>query len=237
MVEQDDFTRAPAVPLAEVRFEAAFPVAVSDAGGAGRDSELARHEVVVRHRIGGEVREVAEREALSASSRALSWISSPTFHEWQCRPTGAYFFAMLVSAAIEPYRNSYRIVSEKLGDRPRKLRERSEHGLAEEDVRARRPRPRGRGKHAQRDHDERQRDRDPRMAPALLSCGRSSGFAGSRVHPRSYNQFRCRGAFCAAEPPFAGRSARVAPCRRSPRARCARTRRSSRRCRRRGCGR
>src|SRR3954470_24264678 len=30
----------------------------------------------------------------------------PTFHEWQWRPTGAYFFAMLVSAAIEPYKKS-----------------------------------------------------------------------------------------------------------------------------------
>src|SRR5215831_4402628 len=31
----------------------------------------------------------------------------PTVHEWQCRPAGAYFFAMLVSAAIEPYKKSY----------------------------------------------------------------------------------------------------------------------------------
>src|SRR6185436_1023464 len=31
----------------------------------------------------------------------------PTVHEWQWRPTGAYFFAMLVSAAIDPYRKSY----------------------------------------------------------------------------------------------------------------------------------
>lgn len=28
------------------------------------------------------------------------------FHEWQCRPTAAYFFAILVSAAIDPYRKS-----------------------------------------------------------------------------------------------------------------------------------
>src|SRR5678809_374931 len=45
--------------------------------------------------------------ARSLSSFAASKISNPTFQEWQCRPTGAYFLAMLVSAAIEPYRKSY----------------------------------------------------------------------------------------------------------------------------------
>jgi len=35
------------------------------------------------------------------------WISNPTFHEWECLPAAAYFLAMLVSAAIDPYRKSY----------------------------------------------------------------------------------------------------------------------------------
>src|SRR3954470_2439183 len=56
----------------------------------------------------------------------------PTFHEWQCRPAGTYFFAMLVSAAIDPYKKSYgnsvsraaivggRTASERMTASPRK---------------------------------------------------------------------------------------------------------------------
>ena len=62
VVEQNQLARAPSVPLAEVRLEPALPVAVAERGGARRDRELARHEVVVGDRIGREVREVAQRE-------------------------------------------------------------------------------------------------------------------------------------------------------------------------------
>ena len=66
-----------------------------------------RHEVVVRDRIRGEMREIAEAEGAQRLVARAVEISIPTFHEWQCRPAGAYFLAMLVSAAIDPYRKSY----------------------------------------------------------------------------------------------------------------------------------
>ena len=67
--------------LAEMRLEPALPVAVAERGGARRDRELARHEVVVRDRVGGEMREVAERERAERLVSASSWISRPTVHE------------------------------------------------------------------------------------------------------------------------------------------------------------
>ena len=62
MIEQDQLARASRVSLAEVRLEAALPVAVPERRSARRDGELPRHEVVVRDGIGGEMREVTERE-------------------------------------------------------------------------------------------------------------------------------------------------------------------------------
>jgi hypothetical protein len=64
VVAQNDFSRATTVPLAQVRLEPALPVAVPNARRARRDDEIAWDEEVVRDRVRGEMREIAEREAL-----------------------------------------------------------------------------------------------------------------------------------------------------------------------------
>jgi hypothetical protein len=55
------------------------------------------------YRVGGEVRLVPNAHARSGSSAACCGdLLADRSQEWQCRPTGAYFFAMLVSAAMDP---------------------------------------------------------------------------------------------------------------------------------------
>ena len=62
VIEQDELARPPRALRPEMRLEPALPVAVAERRRARRDGELLRHEVVVRDRVGGEMREVAERE-------------------------------------------------------------------------------------------------------------------------------------------------------------------------------
>jgi hypothetical protein len=66
VVAPDQLARAPRRAVPEVRLEAALPVAVAERARARGDGELPRDEVVVRHRVGREVRLVPERERAQA---------------------------------------------------------------------------------------------------------------------------------------------------------------------------
>ena len=123
-----------------MRLEPALPVAVAERRRARRDRELLRHEVVVRDRVGGEVREVAERE------RAQRLVVGAVV---DLQPDGprvtvpARRRVLLRDARVGGDRAVQEIVREgaqQLGDR-RRAADRSDrmHRFAEEDVRARRP--------------------------------------------------------------------------------------------------
>ena len=119
--------------------------------------------------IGGQMRR-GSRNANARSGRriARSKISSPTRQEWQCRPTGAYFLAMLVSAAIDPYRNSYGKARSSSATAGGQRVERSHDGFAQEHVRAGRPgerRRRGQGDSEQHAHAPRARPARESEAP------------------------------------------------------------------------
>ena len=62
MVEADDVHRGARVLLPQVRFEPALPVRMPQADRGTSDYQLAGNEEVVGHGIGGQVREVAQRE-------------------------------------------------------------------------------------------------------------------------------------------------------------------------------
>ena len=100
----------------------------------------------------------------------------PTVHEWQCRPTGAYFFAMLVSAAIDPYRKSYGNSRNSSATADGQERQRTHDRLAEKDVRSRRPGVRDGGG-----------DGDARGPPAPRSAGRfvSPALVGTALDPKT----------------------------------------------------
>ena len=140
VVEQDQLARLPRARLAEMRLEPALPVAVPERRRARRDRELLRHEVVVRDRVGGEVREVAERERAQRLVRRAVVDLEPD------RPrvaVPARRHVLLRDARVGRDRPVQEIVRERaqqLGDRRRQQRQRAQHRLAEEDVRARRPR-------------------------------------------------------------------------------------------------
>jgi hypothetical protein len=56
----------------------------------------------VRDRVGGQVREVAEREGVERLVARLLADLEPDVPGVAMAPAAAYFFAMLVSAAIDP---------------------------------------------------------------------------------------------------------------------------------------
>jgi len=62
VVEQNDLSRPPAESVAEVCVYPALPVAMAKRGGRRRDSELVRHEEIVRYSIRCEMRQVAKPE-------------------------------------------------------------------------------------------------------------------------------------------------------------------------------
>src|SRR5688500_18366071 len=62
VVTQYQLLRGAAESLSDVGVEAALPIAVAERGGRRCDRELVGYEVVVCHRIGGEVREISESE-------------------------------------------------------------------------------------------------------------------------------------------------------------------------------
>jgi len=61
-VALDQVLRGSRICASEVRLHPAFPVGVADGRRARREDQLAGHKVVVRHRVGGEMAEVAEPE-------------------------------------------------------------------------------------------------------------------------------------------------------------------------------
>src|SRR5215208_7942269 len=60
MIEQDYLFRAPREPLAKVRVNPAFPVAVAKCGSGRSNCELVRNEVVMCDSVCREVGEVAQ---------------------------------------------------------------------------------------------------------------------------------------------------------------------------------
>src|SRR2546430_4250484 len=62
VVPENDLLRLLGIRLPQMGLEPALPVAVAQRRRAGGEQQLARHEEIVRHRIGREVREVAEAE-------------------------------------------------------------------------------------------------------------------------------------------------------------------------------
>src|SRR5262249_18697239 len=62
VVDEDELTRAPRALGAEMRLEAALPIRMTEARRTRSERQLRGHEIVVGDRIGGEVRQIAERE-------------------------------------------------------------------------------------------------------------------------------------------------------------------------------
>ena len=139
MIDQNQLARAAGALGAEMRLEPALPVRVAKPRRARGDGELRRHEVVVRHGIGGEMREVAEPErAKRIVPRAVEDLH-PDVPRMTMPSRGR---VLLRDARVRGDRAVQEVVREFLqerGDAGRQKRERPHDRLAEKDVGSGRP--------------------------------------------------------------------------------------------------
>ena len=139
VVEQDDFPRPPGEAIPDVRLDPALPVAVPERRGARRDGQLARDVEVVRHGVGGQMRQVPEGEgAQRPIARAI--LDLLAHRPRVAMPAGQR--VLLRDARVGgdgPVQEIVRERAEQVGGDPRHGAERPQHGFPQEDVRPGRP--------------------------------------------------------------------------------------------------
>src|SRR2546428_682124 len=154
VVLQNELLRLGRAGRPQVRLEAALPGAVAEGRRARREAELARHEEVVGHAVGGEMGEVAVAEG--AQRIGGSEVEDLLAH--------------MPGVAMAPHRGVlFRhgrvgrdvVVQKIVRERPQQVRDRArelvqigEHGLAQVNVGARRPGVRRARQQGQRDERE-----------------------------------------------------------------------------------